>query len=206
MPRTRHRIAAMVSIMCLVLFAVTGCAFGSGGAKKSFAKPPPTGLASYLETPPDQSSPANSSWAKNYEPSVKDFVGQFYSANVQTTVIKQLEDQGLTDVAHVLWLAADQVQSDIVLLQFATPGGAVARLAAVKNANAADSTLRSYTLPGRGSPILYYQPQADSRNNVLGKGYAVVGNILVEIFTYSRIEYAKGEVDLWLTNQIKLLP
>jgi hypothetical protein len=205
MSRTRRQIAAMVSILCL-LFAAAGCSSGSGGGTKAFAKPPTTGLAGYLEKPPAKSSPGGSSWAKKYEPTVQDFVDYFYGAQARKTITDQLATQGLSDLAHVLWIAADRVQSDIVLLQFSTPAGAAARLAAVQAVNRSDSTLTSYTLPGRGAPVVYYQKHADAQNRVIAKGYAVVGNILVEMFTVNPVEYARGELELWLGDQLKLLP
>lgn len=206
MSRARRSIAAAGSIVCLLVLAA-GCSFGSSAkTPKSFAPRPKTGLASYLEAPPEGSRPGTSSWAKSYEPSTSAFLDHFYNPTVHSAVRKSLAAQGLVDIAHTLWITSDLVEGDLVLMKFSGPDGPTSRLNSVQDGLRADTSLNKYTIDGLGAPVVYYTKSLDEHNNIEAKAYAVWDDFFLELFTFSPVEVEKVYIERWLEAQIRLLP
>lgn len=197
--RRGGRLVALAAAALLL----AGC---SGGSRPKFAPAPTTGLAQYLETPPARSAPGTSSWARNYTPSAAQFVTEFYGPATRAKVRASLAAEGLTGIAHVLWITSDLVQADIVLLQFRDAAGAAARRADVLRATEPDTTLTKYSLGGRGDPIVFHTTHIDAQNNISSRAYATVGDVFVELFMFSPVQYERAYLEGWLTTQIARLP
>lgn len=200
MPRPMRRLLAAACIAVLL----AGC---GGRSKPKFASPPKSGLASHLEKPPKFSVPGNSRWARDYSPSVSDFVGHFYADKVQGRIKRSLDGQGIQDVAHVLWITDDRIQSDLVLLRFADAAGARERVAFSRKVTADNRTLSTYTMTAPGSPVVYYSTESDTQGYVGAKTYVAVGDIAVEMFVNSPADQVpRPLMTRWLRAQLALLP
>lgn len=200
----RHRLGAAVSALVL-LVSTSGCAFGGGKSSPSFKQRPTTGLASRLEQPPKLSRPGSSRWATDYTPSTGMFVEQFYNEPVRDKITTMLTDQGLQDIAHILWITDDRIQSDLVLLEFRTDAGAQERLDTVENINRTDESQKSYSLDSPGAPTVYYRTTTNAQGYTAVKAYALLDTYVIEMFVASPSGLPKVLVERWLTAQIALL-
>lgn len=200
--------AAFRSLLVVVGAAVLAAMLAGCGsdAKPEFHPLPKSGLASHLEKPPKYSVPGSSDWATDYTPSISDFVSHFYAGKVRKKIASSLDSQGVREVAHVLWITDDRVQSDIVLLRFADEAGARARVEFSRTATAGNRTLSRYTMAVPGSPVVYYSTEADSEGYVGAKTYLNVGDIAIEMFVNSPTdEVSRPLMTRWLRAQLALL-
>lgn len=195
-----RRLAAALTVLVLL----AGCSFGDDAPRKFKARPQ-SGLASLLESPPEYTQPGVSSWAKDYTPSIAQFVDFFYAAGARKEIMASLDKQGLRDVAHLLWITDDNIQNDIVLLQFGDADGASARRSFVESVNSSNGGLASYSIAGPGAPVVYLQNAKDSQGYLSAKAYATVNNYVVEMFVASRRTIPTRLIQRWITDQVDKL-
>ncbi|MEO9137528.1 MAG: hypothetical protein ABI345_00505 [Jatrophihabitans sp.] len=195
-----RRLAAALTVLVLL----AGCSFGDDAPRK-FPARPNAGLASLLENPPQYTQPGVSSWAKDYTPSIAQFVDFFYAVDARKEITASLDKQGLRNVAHMLWITDDNIQNDIVLLEFGNSDGASARRSFVESVNSTNDGLTSYSIVGPGAPVVYLQNHKDTQGYLSAKAYATVNNYVVEMFVASRRVIPPRLIQLWLSGQVAKL-
>lgn len=201
MRRMGRRCAAVLAVLVLI----AGCSFGGDREQRKFAARPDSGLASLLEDPPQYSQPGESTWARDYTPTIEQFVDFFYGVEARKQIRASLDKQGLRDVAHLLWITDDRIQTDVVLLEFGDSDGAQARRTFVESVNDSNPGLTSYSISGRGAPVVYRQDQTDGQGYRSAKAYATVNNYVVEVFIASRGPIDKRLIERWVLAQVDRL-
>ena len=143
---------------------------------------------------------------RTYTPTLQQFVDHLYGTAVRSRATRTLTSQGLAEIAHIFWITDERIQNDLVLLRFATPDGAAARLRDVENAANGNSDFASYSIDARGAPIVYYAKQPDVDGNTAVRAYAQWNDTVVEMFLFSQTGLPKILVQRWLTTQVDRLP
>lgn len=128
------------------------------------------------------------------------FIDAFYpdDARYNNQIANQLRAQGLQSVAHRNWVGTDGDQVDIVLLGFASPGGARSRAMAVETSTRRDPTLTVFdgagSSSGAGVPtgtslpggvVAFVDRTVDKYGNVGVRAYGAFGSVEME-FNYAR--------------------
>ena len=125
-------------------------------------------------------------WGGLSTPTLDQFVQQMYSSDsssVATRVTAELENQGLTDVAHTLWQDTAGDGFDVDLLRFKTEQGAESR--ARHEIAGIDGT--EFSVSGPGSAEGAYTTTPDSDNNYDTNVYGYVGDVAVEVHAFSAV-------------------
>ncbi len=119
--------------------------------------------------------------------STQQFISAFYPADARYNhpIANQLRAQGLESVAHRNWVATgNEDQVDIVLLGFATPGGAQSRAWAVATSTRRDPTLSTLTGSDLPSGVVAFVDRTVDRNGNIGvRAYGAFGAVEME-FNY----------------------
>ncbi len=203
----RRHLRSLVAVLAGLLVAVllAGCSGGRPEAR-SFPKRPTTGLASLLEKPPEFTAAGSSTWAGDYTPSVSQYLAEFYAPKARAEVRATLQQQGLQEIAHVLWVTDDQIQNDIVLLRFDSAAGAAQRLAFATSTNeGSETTPKSYRIDAPASPVVFYSDGAVKDDYYLAKAYAQVGAYVVEMFVYAPGQVPRELIARWFNAQVAAL-
>jgi hypothetical protein len=232
--RGTGRLAAATAAALCVAGTVTGCAttvdgsgaLGSAAAKSGGATTPvtppsssPTGfpsssasssatrapLADYLVPAPAGSEHGSSTWATTTNPTVEAFVQHFYDANQVSDEVTRLQTDGISSVAHRLWIR-NAIQFDVILLQFDTPGGALTRHTGVVAATATDSTLSSTHPAIAGDVTEFAARKVDKLGNIASRAYALKGDVTVEVFCFSPKTFDAKDLTDYTAQQVAKLP
>lgn len=170
----------------------------------------PTGAAnalqSYLIASPAGSQRGTSTWATTTAPSVEAFVQHFYDANQVAGEVTRLQTDGITDVAHNLFLYRG-LQADVILLRFGSATGAQTRYNGIVAATRLDTTMRtgptSSTVPGL---VEFYDPTVDKLGNIASRAYGIKGNITIEVFTFTPKVFDSTSLTSYASAQYTKLP
>jgi hypothetical protein len=176
--------------------------FPSSGASSSAAPAP---LADHLIPPPSGSENGTSTWANTTSPTVEAFVQHFYDADQVTSEVTRLQADGITGVAHHLWLQGGD-QFDVILLQFASSTGATTRHTGVIAATLADPTLKSTRPAIAGDVTEFYATAVDKLGNIASRAYAIKGDITVEVFCFSPKTFDAKDLTNYTAQQVAKLP
>jgi hypothetical protein len=224
MGRIRRRVLSGLAVLCAA-GTVAACAStvnGSGtvGSRSNSASPTglPSGspstpsssaaqgdLASFLISAPAGSQHGSSSWATTTSPTITQFVQHFYDADQVSAEVTRLQGDGITDVAHVLWLDHGE-QYDVILLRFDNAGGALTRHTGIVAATRSDSTLRSTTPTIPGDVTEFYTATVDKLGNIASRAYALKGDITVEVFGFSPKTFDGAGLTRYTGQQVAKLP
>ncbi|MFI9272912.1 hypothetical protein ACIGXM_19625 [Kitasatospora sp. NPDC052896] len=100
----------------------------------------------------------------------------------QQRVTAEETDRGFQYAVRENWNASDGTQVDIDLLQFASATGAQSFVLAYQGgAGDAVGTSGTYAIPGSGDAMAFEHAGLDSDGDIRTEGYAVVGNIALDI-------------------------
>ncbi|WP_375490788.1 hypothetical protein [uncultured Jatrophihabitans sp.] len=162
-------------------------------------------LPSYLVPAPAGSVRGTSAWARTTAPTVQQFVAQFYDAGQVTGEVSRLHTYGITGIAHNLWIS-DQLQLDVVLLQFTSAAGAIARHSGVITATTGEPDLRSTRPAIQGDVTEFYATKIDKYGNIASRAYAVKGDVAIEVFCFSPKTFAQAYLSRYTGEQVVKLP
>ena len=162
-------------------------------------------MPGYLVPAPAGSEPGTSTWARTTSPTVTQFVQHFYDPDQVTDEIGRLHGDGITGVAHRLWLDG-RVQLDVVLLQFGSSTGALERHTGVVAATHGVAGLRSTRPAVMGDVTEFYATKVDKLGNIASRAYAVKGDVAVEVFCFSSKTFAEGYLSRYTGEQVVELP
>lgn len=168
-------------------------------------RPTTSRLADLLVDPPAGAQPWRSAWARDRTPTVQEFVTAAYPKQYVDLEVTLLRAQGLRHIAHVTWLAPDDDQADMVLLQFGSESGARARYRMATSAKAHSPGIRQFVVPGTPRAVGFYHPTVDRLGNVIAVVYSRVGSVVVEEFYYSPRQIRTADAKTWMRAQLDLL-
>jgi hypothetical protein len=141
--------------------------------------------------------------------STQQFISAFYPADAQHNhrIADQLREQGLVSVAHRNWAASgsgDQV--DIVLLGFATAGGAQSRARTVETSTRRDPTLGMLAGAGLPSGVVAFVDRTVDRNGNIGvRAYAAFGVVEMEFNYLHPATLDSADLIAQVTREVQLL-
>jgi hypothetical protein len=182
-------------------------------APASTAPSPPGGsaragsssLVARLEPMPSGAHGGHSDWALNATPTIAQFTAEVYQPQYAGAQADVLRSEGLTGIAHRLWISANGDECDEILLSFRDSSGADSRYLAATSARRADPKLKSFTIAGGTQAIGTYEPTLDTYGNIRSISYARSGSIVVEQFGFTVAHLRPGELEGWLKTQLRRL-
>lgn len=197
--RARTTVAALAAALLLA-----GCAGGSTAGPSTFASRPADGLVARLVEPPRGADPGSSDWARDYSPSLSRYVDYFYAEKARSRVTATLKQQGVRDIAHVLWVS-QQLQSDVVVLQFRDTAGATAHLDFLESNAGKDTAFSRTLLDTTHDPVAFFSNEPVKDGLWLTKAYAQVGDYVVEQFVYSGQKAPLADITRTMSGQLSRL-
>jgi len=130
------------------------------------------------------------------------FISRFADASEAKRATAEEVDRGFQYAVRENWIASDGSQADVLLLQFATATGAQSFVldyqGGVGNTVGTGGT---YTVPGSGDAMAYQHSGIDSDGNVYTDGYAVVGNIAIDINVWAPAKADRAAVTALFRKQ-----
>lgn len=153
--------------------------------------------------PPAGATPWHTPWARNRTPTPRQFVAHVYRPGFVNTQVYWLEDEGIRHVAHATWYAPDRDQVDMVLLQFDSVEGAVARYRSATDPlhYSIGVGIKSFAVPGKPHAVAYYDPHPDQLGNVRAYLYCRVGAVVIEEFYFSPGRIRTHDAIAWMRAQ-----
>lgn len=170
---------------------------------------PATDLMRCIVAAPAGSSAYPTPLGPNGVVSAQQFISAFYPADARfnNQIANQLRAQGLESVAHRNWAAAgggDEV--DIVLLGFATAGGAQSRAQAVETSTRRDPTLSTFTGSGLPSGVVAFVDRTVDRNGNVGvRAYGSFGVVEMEFNYYHPATLDSADLAAQVGREVDLL-
>lgn len=163
-------------------------------------------LTALLEPGPTGSSPWTNSWGAIVNPTLEQFATHDYATSYVPTIEALLRTQGLTGIAHRTWIATNGTQADVLLLQFATPAGALSRFLFATEAKRDSTGQKPLTVTGAGDTVGYYATGLDTDGYVRAIVYSHQGSIVAQTFTYSPAHLDSVDTIAWAKAQYGRLP
>jgi hypothetical protein len=225
------RTARACAVAVAALLVLSGCASTVGGhlvgqpaspvapsaPGSGTPSPPPSSPASSaaasalhakLIAPPKDSVPWGNSWARLTDPTPRQFAAHVYPAAQLADALDALTADGLRIVTHRTWIDVNSTQADVILTQFANDAGAVARFDDVTNdcTGFSDVTTLHFTGGSTGADACAFRVKAvDDLGFIRAKAYAREGNMVMEVFTYSRTRFDQTDTFAWARAQMARL-
>jgi hypothetical protein len=138
-------------------------------------------LTSCLIPAPASGNALAGGWSSNSTPTIAQFVQQMYSTSYAVRATSELATQGLTGIAHSGWADADGTMVDLLLLRFKTVQGAESRA----HEEIADIKGAKFSVSGPGSAAGTYSTTPDSGSRYDATVYGYVGDVEVEVHTFT---------------------
>ncbi|GAB2478339.1 hypothetical protein GCM10027265_31700 [Jatrophihabitans fulvus] len=195
----------MTGAVLAAAMLLAGCGGGTSRTGPStFASRPADALVARLVEPPRGADPGSSDWARDYKPSLPRYVAYFYAKKARPKVTSTLKQQGVRDIAHVLWVS-QELQSDVVVLQFRDTAGASAQLEFLESNAGKDTAFSRTVLDTAHDPVAFSSDTAVKDGLWLTKAYAQVGTYVVEQFVYSGTKAPLAAVTRTMSMQLDRL-
>ncbi|QMU68432.1 hypothetical protein [Streptacidiphilus sp. P02-A3a] len=111
---------------------------------------------------------------------------QFVNSLVDASYAKQASteetDRGFQYAVRENWNASDGTAADVYLVQFASATGAQSFVLEYQGGSGNDvGAADSYTVPGGGDAMAFQHSALDSNGDIFTEGYAVVGDIAIDL-------------------------
>jgi hypothetical protein len=216
--------APRLAMTLAAVLLLAGCAntVSGTGMKGPGASPPPTSpsaptpttsaptsdVANLLSPIPAGADPWMDKWGRNEHPTAQEFVANVYDGSGRSYQLSVLKAEGLLDIAHRAWTAANDAQLDVVLLRFRTSSGATQRFGLVTTA-AQGPTVRTMAIPGQPSSqaIAYVDRKLDKNGFAFARIYADVGsqNVVMQAYFSSPKKLITAQMYSWTATQLAKL-
>ena len=212
----RRQISAIVSLVILAAVAGGGYAynhFKSTDNGVTAVTCTPFALTSCLVArPPSAQGGLADSWNPTATPTKADYLKWAFDADpiAQKIAGDNLTSQGLQNIAHAAWKAADGNGIDIVLLKFSSEQGAHARsLELIGTDMTSGDSGNAVPVPipvPAGVPGSAYSSAKPNSNGDIDTRYAAyVGDIALQVSYYSPGSYSSADFSNWLGAEYKSL-
>jgi hypothetical protein len=138
----------------------------------------------------------------------KAFVSAFYPDDGQynNQIADQLQTQGLVAIAHRNWAVTHGEQVDLVLLGFASAGGAQERARLVEHGTQQDPTLTTFSGAGLSSGVVAFVDRTvDKFGNMGVRAYAAFGQVEMEFNYFHPATLDPADVVAQIDREVALL-
>ena len=210
-PQRRIGRKQITSIVALVVIALVGGGvyaydhFKSTDEGVSAVTCQPSTLTSCLVAKPSSASSYPDSWGSSRTPATADYVKWAFDSDpvAQKTASDNLASEGLQNIAHTAWKAADGDGIDITLLKFSSPQGAHARGLELLGADMTNGGPVSAPdgLPGSA----YTNTTPNSDGDIVARYSAYVGDVALQVHYTSPGAYSAADFASWLSAEYKSL-